>query len=236
MKHRNPSYMEKVFRKQKRSPERLPDGGNGKDHGDKQDREGGLKGVQLVASIQFPTRFGQFVLFGFYDRDGNKEHTAVVKGSVEGKENCPVRIHSQCHTGDVLGSLRCDCGDQLEAALSYIQGQPYGAVLYMQQEGRGIGLMNKIKAYQLQDQGYDTVEANKFLGFPADARDYRIAARILELLGIRSLKLITNNPDKIQKLKSLGVNILGRIPIVTEENKHNRYYLKTRKVKMGHLF
>jgi GTP cyclohydrolase II len=192
--------------------------------------------VQLVAKADLPSRFGNFTLFGFYDSKDDKEHTAIVHGDVEGREDVPLRVHSQCHTGDVLGSLRCDCRDQLEAALKYIAERPFGAVVYMMQEGRGIGLLNKIKAYQLQDLGLDTVEANQYLGYPGEARDYRVAAKIIELLGIRSVALMTNNPDKIDKLTGEGVRITGRVPIVIEANVHDDTYLKTKKERMGHLF
>lgn len=191
--------------------------------------------VELVAHADLPTRFGHFTLYGFYDAKNDKEHTAVVKGDVKGKERVPLRVHSQCHTGDVLGSLRCDCRDQLEAALSYINGQEFGTVVYMKQEGRGIGLLNKIKAYQLQDLGLDTVEANQYLGFPDEGREYSVAARIIELLGIQSVALLTNNPDKIQKLRSEGVTVLDRIPIVIPPNPFDEGYLKTKRERMNHL-
>ena len=191
--------------------------------------------VQLAARANLPTRFGTFTLYGFYDSKDDKEHTAIVHGEVAGKDAVPLRVHSQCHTGDVLGSLRCDCRDQLEAALKYIAGRPFGAVVYMMQEGRGIGLLNKIKAYQLQDLGLDTVEANQFLGYPGEARDYRVAARIIELLGIRSVALLTNNPDKIDKLSREGVSITERIPIIIDANPHDDEYLKTKRDRMGHL-
>ena len=191
--------------------------------------------VQLVARANLPTRFGTFTLYGFYDGREDKEHTAIVHGDVTGKEAVPLRVHSQCHTGDVLGSLRCDCRDQLEAALRYIAGRPFGAVVYMMQEGRGIGLLNKIKAYQLQDLGLDTVEANHFLGYPGEARDYGVAAGIIDLLGIRSVALMTNNPDKIDKLSREGVVITERIPIVIDANPHDDGYLKTKRDRMGHF-
>ena len=191
--------------------------------------------VILVAQSKLPTRFGTFTLYGFYDCREKKEHTAIVQGEVEGKSDCPVRLHSECHTGDVWGSLRCDCRDQLEAGIRYIAGKPYGAVLYMKQEGRGIGLLNKIKAYQLQDLGLDTIEANQFLGYPPDARDYKVAAKILELLGIRSVALLTNNPDKIVQLTAAGVKVSERVPLVIEQNEYNEFYLKTKKDRMGHI-
>jgi GTP cyclohydrolase II len=192
--------------------------------------------VRLVATSDFPTRFGHFQLYGFLDEEDGKEHTAVVKGDVTGKEECPVRVHSECHTGDVWGSLRCDCRDQLEASLQYVGEQEFGAVVYLKQEGRGIGLLNKIKAYQLQDLGLDTVEANHFLGYPAETRHYGVAARILQILEIASVTLLSNNPDKIEKLKSEGVAVARRLPLVIAPNKHNSYYLETKKMKMGHLY
>ncbi|HOV39246.1 MAG TPA: GTP cyclohydrolase II [Spirochaetales bacterium] len=191
--------------------------------------------VQLVARAHLPTRFGEFTLFGFYDGREDKEHTAVVRGEVKEKENVPLRVHSQCHTGDVLGSLRCDCREQLEASLKYIGEREFGVLIYLMQEGRGIGLLNKIKAYQLQDLGLDTVEANHFLGYPGEARDYRVAAKIIQLLGIRSVSLLTNNPDKIEKLRKEGVIITERLPLVIKPNPHDEFYLKTKKEKMGHL-
>lgn len=192
--------------------------------------------VELAAEADFPTRFGSFVLFGFLDRTSGKEHTAIVRGNVSGKTDVPVRVHSQCHTGDVWGSLRCDCRDQLEAAIEYISEQECGAVVYLKQEGRGIGLINKIKAYQLQDLGLDTIEANEYLGFPAEARSYDVAAAILRLLGIESVALLTNNPDKINKLTAEGIQVSRRIPVVTAWNHHNRAYMETKKDRMGHMY
>jgi len=192
--------------------------------------------VELVAHADLPTRFGNFTLYGFYDAKHDKEHTALVKGEVSGAAKVPVRVHSQCHTGDVLGSLRCDCRDQLEASLSYINERGLGAVIYMKQEGRGIGLLNKIKAYQLQDLGLDTVEANLYLGYPDEAREYAVAARIIELLGIASVDLMTNNPDKIEKLVAEGVRVESRIPVVIPPNPYDEVYLATKRERMKHLF
>ncbi|MFW5688703.1 MAG: GTP cyclohydrolase II [Spirochaetota bacterium] len=197
--------------------------------------EHGRREVHLVASASLPTRHGTFRIFGFYDERDRKEHTALVHGDVAGRTDVPVRVHSQCHTGDVWGSLRCDCRDQLEAAVEYIASAECGAVVYMKQEGRGIGLLNKIKAYQLQDLGLNTIEANHYLGFPAEARDYAIAARIIALLGIESVALLSNNPDKITKLETEGVEISRRIPIVVPSNEHNEAYLETKRLDMGHL-
>lgn len=191
--------------------------------------------VQLVAKAKLPTRLGTFTLYGFHDSRENKEHTAIVQGDVEGRERVPLRVHSECHTGDVWGSLRCDCRDQLEAAQRYIAEQPFGAVIYLKQEGRGIGLLNKIKAYQLQDLGLDTIEANQYLDLPVDARDYKVAAAIIELLKIRSVALLTNNPDKIGQLRKEGIKVADRIPIVIPANRHDAGYLDVKKNKMGHM-
>jgi GTP cyclohydrolase II len=191
--------------------------------------------VVEVARAELPTRFGRFVIVGFYDGRDHKEHTAIVKGDVRGAEDCPLRIHSECHTGDVLGSLRCDCRDQLEAALRYVGSQPRGVVLYLKQEGRGIGLLNKLKAYQLQDLGLNTIEANLYLGFPEDARDYAVAARMIGLLGIRSVLLLTNNPAKIDGLEEHDVRVSGRVPLIMRPNPHNADYLHVKKDLMGHL-
>jgi len=191
--------------------------------------------VELVAHAKLPSRFGDFELYGFYDAKADKEHTAMVRGDVREAADLPVRVHSECHTGDVLGSLRCDCRDQLETALRYTGGLERGAVLYLRQEGRGIGLLNKIKAYRLQELGLDTVEANEYLGFPDEGREYGVAARMLALLGVRSVALITNNPDKIRKLEAEGVVVTRRIPIVIPPGAHDGPYLDTKKEKMGHL-
>ena len=199
---------------------------------DPERREGG---VRRVAHAAFPTLFGEFTLIGFEDREGGDELTAVVRGDVRGAADCPVRVHSECHTGDIFGSLRCDCREQLEESLRYIAARDRGAVIYLRQEGRGIGLLNKIRAYHLQDQGLDTVAANERLGFPADARDYRVAARIIELLGIASVRLITNNPAKIAGLQREGIAVTGRIPVVVTANRVNGRYLATKRARLGHL-
>ncbi len=190
--------------------------------------------VRMAAEARLPSRFGRFRVVGFDAVDG-KEHAAIVKGEVRGREGVPVRIHSECFTGDVMGSLKCDCRDQLEAALTYIESQPQGVVLYLRQEGRGIGLANKIRAYALQDAGLDTVEANHALGFQDDERRYDVAAQMIEELGIRSVRLITNNPNKLSGLGELGIPVDGRIPLQMEPNPFNRRYLETKKVKSGHL-
>ena len=191
--------------------------------------------VELVATAAFPTRFGTFTLYGFRDECAEKEVTAVVRGNAAGTERFPVRVHSECHTGDIFGSLRCDCCEQLEYSLSYIAERDQGAVIYLRQEGRGIGLLNKIKAYRLQDLGLDTIEANEYLGLPADNRDYRVAARIIDLLGIRSIRLLTNNPEKITGLQAQGIDVKERIPVLVDENLHNASYLRTKRDRMHHL-
>lgn len=190
--------------------------------------------VAKLASADFPTRFGDFIIHGFRDKEG-KEHLALVRGDVAGKDNIPVRIHSECLTGDCLGSLRCDCRDQLEYSLTYLGKQERGVFLYLRQEGRGIGLGNKIRAYQLQDTGLDTVEANIHLGFDEDLRDYTVAAEILKMLGVHSVVLLTNNPAKLKDLKENGIKITGRIPVIVKPNEHNTDYLKTKEKKMNHL-
>ena len=195
----------------------------------------GAGAVRLVAQAAFPTLFGEFTLIGFADRDSGGELTAVVRGQVRGAADCPVRVHSECHTGDIFGSLRCDCREQLEVSLRYIAARECGAVIYLRQEGRGIGLLNKIRAYELQDQGLDSVDANERLGFPADARDYRTAARIIELLGIASVRLLTNNPAKIAGLEQEGISITGRVPVVTAANRFNARYLATKRTRFNHL-
>jgi GTP cyclohydrolase II len=190
--------------------------------------------VVELASADFPTRFGDFTIHAFRDRKG-KEHLALVRGEVAGAECIPVRIHSECLTGDSLGSLRCDCRDQLEFSLTYLGKQEKGILLYLRQEGRGIGLGNKIKAYQLQDAGMDTVEANIHLGFDTDLRDYTVAAHMLKALKVESILLLTNNPAKLDDLKRNGIKIAGRIPVKIRPNKYNAHYLKTKERKMNHL-
>ena len=191
--------------------------------------------VRLVAKAAFPTLFGEFTLMGFADPTRGDELTAVVRGEVRGAVDCPVRVHSECHTGDIFGSLRCDCREQLEDSLRYIGVRDCGAVIYLRQEGRGIGLLNKIRAYELQDQGLDSVDANERLGFPADARDYATAARIIELLGIASVRLMTNNPAKIDGLEREGITVTGRVPVVVAANRFNERYLATKRTRFNHL-
>lgn len=190
--------------------------------------------VRIGATARLPSRHGGFTVVAFESVDG-KEHGAVIKGEVRGQTAVPLRIHSECFTGDVMGSLKCDCRDQLEAALDFIGSQERGVVLYLRQEGRGIGLVNKIRAYALQDAGLDTVEANHALGFDDDERRYDIAAQMIEELGIGSVNLITNNPKKVEGLRNNGVRVDGRIPHQMSANPHNAHYLETKKRKSGHL-
>jgi GTP cyclohydrolase II len=191
--------------------------------------------VRIVAIAELPSRFGQFHVVAFYNNQDGKEHAALVHGDVIGAENVAVRLHSECLTGDVFGSLRCDCRDQLETALRLIGQMDKGILLYLRQEGRGIGFINKIRAYQLQDQGLDTVEANLALGFRDDEREYWIAAHMLDSLKVRSIHLMTNNPRKIAELKRYGIRITKRIPLVIPANPYNEFYLKTKALKSGHL-
>jgi GTP cyclohydrolase II len=191
--------------------------------------------VRVVAVAQLPTRFGDFRLVGFWNNRDGKEHVAMVLGEVVGGEEVAVRLHSECLTGDVMGSLRCDCRDQLTGGLEAIQALGRGVLLYLRQEGRGIGLINKIRAYALQEQGLDTVEANLALGFRDDERDYAVAAHMLHSLRLRSLKLITNNPEKIRQLTQHRLQVTGRIPHVIPPNQFNRFYLETKARRSGHF-
>ena len=191
--------------------------------------------VKEVISVAFPTKFGEFKLVLFEDIVAKDSHLAIVKGDVKDKKDVLVRVHSSCETGDIFHSLRCDCGDQLETALKAIEKAGQGVVLYMHQEGRGIGLVNKLKAYHLQEQGMDTVEANMALGFSPDLRDYGIGAQILLELGIKSIDLMTNNPKKIVGLEGYGLKISKRVPVEINPTKSNKKYLKTKKDKMGHF-
>jgi GTP cyclohydrolase II len=191
--------------------------------------------VKIVAVADLPTKFGDFQIVAFSNNMDGKEHIALVHGDVCGGEGVPVRLHSECLTGDAIGSLRCDCREQLVASMKKIVSLECGIFLYLRQEGRGIGLTNKMKAYQLQDFGYDTVEANLALGFEDDERDYRIAAHMLLALDVRSAKLLTNNPQKMEDIKKHGVDVVGRIPVLVELNEHNKDYMRTKMEKFGHM-
>ena len=191
--------------------------------------------VKIVAIADLPTRFGHFQVVAFWNNRDGKEHIAIMHGNAFGKEHVVTRVHSECLTGDALGSLRCDCRDQLEVSLRAIAAQECGLVLYLRQEGRGIGLLNKLRAYSLQDRGLDTVEANLALGFRDDEREYSIAAHMLGSLRIKSIRLLTNNPKKVDELTRYGVKITGRQPHIIPPNEYNRFYLETKRDKSGHL-
>lgn len=191
---------------------------------------------EFVSKAKLPTRFGQFTIHGFVDTSTNQEHVALSYGKWEESDTVPIRIHSECLTGDALFSTKCDCGFQLERALQNIVDNGAGVLLYLRQEGRGIGLLNKIKAYNLQDQGYDTVEANEHLGFDADLRDYSICKVMLDTLKIKHVEIMTNNPKKVAALTAMGIDVASRKPIDHGVTDANRNYLKTKTEKLGHTF
>jgi GTP cyclohydrolase II len=213
----------------KPSPDEILHARSGNGHG-----KLGPEDVSIAAVAELPTRFGNFHMVAFQSGDG-KEHAALIRGEVAGKENVPVRLHSECLTGDVFTSLRCDCREQLEWAIKEIDQLGWGVILYLRQEGRGIGFANKIRAYQLQERGYDTNEANEALGFKADERDYEVAAHMLKALAVPSVRLMSNNPDKARDLREHGVRVVGRIPVVIPPTPYNERYLETKRVKSGHL-
>lgn len=191
--------------------------------------------VTKMACARIPTEMGEFQLCLYTNNQDGKEHLTLIMGDVAGKPDVLVRVHSECFTGDVLGSQRCDCGEQLGRAMHLIALEGKGVLIYLRQEGRGIGLLDKLRAYNLQDQGYDTVDANLALGHQPDERDYTIAARILEDLGVRSIRLLTNNPDKLDSLQALGVAVAARVPIEGEVTPDNASYLQTKAYRMNHL-
>ena len=192
--------------------------------------------VKYVESSRLPMPWATFDMHGFWDETNEKEHVVLTLGDVGTDEPVLMRVHSECLTGDALFSMRCDCGSQLKAALERIAQEGRGALFYLRQEGRGIGLLNKIKAYKLQDEGADTVEANEQLGFGADMRDYTICQPMLDHLNIRKIKLLTNNPRKVAAMQQLGVDVVERIPLQTGQNPHNAKYLATKAGKLGHMF
>ena len=190
--------------------------------------------IEEIVRVEMPTRYGTFTLVAFSEKNSTNEHLALLKGEWQKDEPILVRVHSSCFTGDILGSLRCDCGEQLHKAMQMVEKEGKGAILYMNQEGRGIGLLNKLKAYRLQEEGLDTVEANLHLGFQMDQRDYGIGAQMLRHLGVNKLRLMSNNPKKRVGLIGYGLEIIENVPIEVEPNPHNEKYLQTKRDKLGH--
>jgi GTP cyclohydrolase II len=205
-----------------------------KQHRAASSRNGAKSGIRIVARAKLPTRFGPFEILGIEGKGQNESAVALVHGKVRAQTPL-VRVHSQCLTGDVLASERCDCRAQLELSLRRIAAAPSGILLYLPQEGRGIGLMNKLRAYELQDHGMDTVEANEELGFAADSRDYGFSAAALRLLGVRKVRLLSNNPDKVQQLESAGIRVAERVPCRPRTSRTSRAYMETKRTKLGHL-